>query len=83
MKHTLLLVAAVSMAAAFACDAVLIWMHHAQPERPVTPEVVIHRVTCLPSGSSSDVVRCSGDVPMRSHARRIYLVSEPWDGGAP
>lgn len=71
---------AVGVGTALALDAI---DHSRATDCHVTPEVAVHRVTCAPSGVSNDVVRCSGDVPMGSHARRIYLVSEPWDGGAP
>lgn len=54
------------------------------PARPVTPEdFAVHPVTCTYSPHTPSIVQCVGDVPIHLEGRRIRLISEPWDGGAP
>lgn len=54
------------------------------PERPVTPEdFTVHPVTCTYSPQTPSIVQCVGEVPIHLEGRRIRLISESWDGGAP
>lgn len=55
-----------------------------EADRPVTPEdFAMHPVTCTYSPHTPSIVQCVGDVPIHLEGRRIRLISEPWDGGAP
>lgn len=55
-----------------------------RPERAVVPDdFAVHPVACTPSARVPDMVVCVGEVPIYLEGRRIRLISEPMDGGAP